>query len=229
MNKLDPNNLCSHGGDSLAYLYDEMAVVEREKFEVHLADCTTCIDDFAELSQSRYPVFEWKHMEFDPLPTPRVVIPSEAASVSWFDKLRASFALRPAFAFGSLAAIAVVASLAALVLIGGSTGIMEVAGVVPTPAPVMPSPENTVQPSDRAMQPVPVVNEQAPGIRRDGGTKVVKASTSASKPPAHSARPKATQQAKRNEPLPALNSTDENEDDSLRLADIFEEIGTSES
>jgi hypothetical protein len=57
----------------------------------------------------------------------------------------------------------------------------------------------------------------------------VKASAPASKPAAPLTKPKATQQAKRNEPLPALNSGDEDEDDSLRLADIFEEIGTSES
>ena len=225
MNKLDANNLCSRGGDTLAYLYDEMAAAERERFEVHLADCTTCIDDFAELSQSRYPVFEWKQLEFDPLPTPRVVIPFEAASVSWFDRLRTAFALRPAIAFGSLAAIAVVASLAAFVLIGGSSGKMEVAGGASTPAPVMPSPEATVQP----VQPVVAANEPRADIRRIEAPKVVKSSTSASKPAAHSARPKATQQAKRNEPLPALNSTDEDEDDSLRLADIFEEIGISES
>lgn len=225
MNKLDANNLCSHVGDTLAYLYDEMASAEREKFEIHLADCTTCIDDFAELSQSRYPVFEWKQLEFDPLPTPRIGIPFEAASVSWFDKLRASFALRPAFAFGSLAVIAVLASLAVFVMIGGAGGNTEVAGVPPTPAPVMPSPEATVPP----VQSVVAANEPKVDIRRDETAESVKTSTSASKPAKRSARPKATQQAKRNAPVPALNPVDEDEDDSLRLADIFEEIGTSES
>ena len=226
MKGLDANNLCTHGGDMLAYLYNEMALTDRETFEVHLADCGTCIDDFAELSQSRYPVYEWKRVQFDPLPTPRVIIPVEAASISWFDKLRASLALRPAFAFGSLAAIAVVASLAAFALIGGSTGNTEVAGFEPTPS-VMPSPEASVQPPARAIQPVAASNQPKADVRRDEEPKTVKVSASASRTAERLAKPKATQQAKRTEQLPTLNPVDEDEDDSLRLVDIFEEIGTS--
>lgn len=228
MNKPNANNLCTHGGDMLAYLYNEMTGADREMFEEHLSDCGTCIDDFAELSQSRYPVFEWKQLEFDPMPTPTIVLPVEDARVSWFDKVRAAFALRPAFAFGSLAAIAVIASLAAFVLIGGSSADVDVAGGVPTPAPIVPSPEAPARIPDRAIEPV-AANDTKPEIRRNETPKVVKASAPTSKPAAPLTKPKATQQAKRNEPLPALNSGDEDEDDSLRLADIFEEIGTSES
>jgi len=75
---------------------------------------------------------------------------------------------------------------------------------------------------------VAAANEHKSEVKSDEAPKVVKAST-ASKPSTPSARPKAMQQARRNEPLPALNSAEEDEDDSLRLADIFEEIGTSES
>jgi len=226
MKGLDANNLCTHGGDMLAYLYNEMPSADRETFELHLADCGTCIDDFAELSQSRYPVFEWKRLEFDPLPTPRVVIPFEAARASWLDKLRASFAFRPAFAFGSLAAIAVAASLAAFVLIGGSKTKNDIAEVAPVVTPVLPTPQVDLPLPDQASTTVTDVDEAAD--RRAETTRPIKASSEAPKRAEHAAKPKVAQQAKRNERIPTFNTVDD-EDDSLRLADIFEEIGTSES
>jgi hypothetical protein len=223
MKDQDANNLCTHGGDILAYLYNEMPSADRETFELHLADCGTCIDDFAELSQSRYPVFEWKQLEFDPLPTPRVVIPFESPSVSWFDKLRASLAFRPAYAFGTLAAVALFASIAAMILLRGSSD-AEVANVAPVAAPGLPSPLVEIEEPEIPSR-VLVEEPQKSPSRRDF-PKVVKASVTDAKPATRSAnRLKTTQQARRQEPLPALNSIDEDEDDSLRLADIFDEVG----
>lgn len=225
MKGLDANNLCTHGGDMLAYLYNEMAPADRETFEVHLADCGTCIDDFAELSQSRYPIFEWKQLEFDPLPTPRVLVPFETQAVSWFDKLRASLAFRPAFAFGTVAAVAVLASITAFVVIRGS-GSTEVANVAPVVTPSLPSPSTEIdEPEGRSKV---LVEEPRKEPSRSEAPKVVKASGRNAKPTIQPNRLKTTQQARRNESLPTLNSVDEDEDDSLRLADIFDEIGTSE-
>ena len=225
MKKGEANNLCTHGGDMLAYLYNEMSAVDRDSFELHLADCGTCIDDFAELSQSRYPVFEWKQLEFDPLPTPRIIIPmEEAETVSWFDKLRASFAFRPALAFGSLAAIAVVASMMAFVLMNES-GKVEVAGVEPISTPILPTP--TLEVSQPPQKPVVAVDEPKTVEPGNISPKVVRASTSDVKPATRTVRPKASQQAKRGEPVPTLSPVEEDEDDSLRLTDIFDEIGTS--
>src|SRR5688572_12265007 len=87
-------NSCSLGGNMLAYLYDELSSDGRECFESHLADCSLCIDEFAELSEARYSVYEWKNVEFAPLKTPRFVVPVERtpAVVSWVDSVRAAFA-----------------------------------------------------------------------------------------------------------------------------------------
>lgn len=220
MKEVKADNLCSHGGDMLAYLYDEMTTADRDAFELHLADCGTCIDDFAELSQSRYPVFEWKQLEFDPMPTPRVVIPFEEPSVSWIEKLRASFVFRPSFAFGSVAAIALFGLLAAFVLLrgSGSEETLAQADPVPTPATVV-----TPLPVEPTTAPKPAVDP----IRTDSPT-VVKASLPAPKP-GRAVKPKAAPVPKRSQPLPTLSNADDIEDDSLRLADIFEEIDTSES
>ena len=68
---------CSHGEEMLAYLYDELSPDGRERFETHMESCFECIDEFAELAFSRYSVFEWKSLEFAPLPTPKFVVPVE--------------------------------------------------------------------------------------------------------------------------------------------------------
>ncbi|MEO5859476.1 MAG: zf-HC2 domain-containing protein [Pyrinomonadaceae bacterium] len=222
MKGFDANNLCIHGGDMLAYLYDEMVSSDREMFEVHLADCGTCIDDFAELSQSRYPVFEWKRSEFDPLPTPRIVIPFEAAvSVSWFQHIRTMLFVRPSLAFGGLSSAIVVAVITGYFIIGSPSRYTEVArDAEPKTSPsrtavVNPLPADVS--ADQTSKPSKVLTE---------GPKATKVST-ATKPPVRQPRARPVQQAKRTDAIPVMSSIDEDEDDSLRLADIFAEIGTS--
>jgi anti-sigma factor RsiW len=221
MKEANADILCTHGGDMLAYLYDEMTAVDRDSFELHLADCGACIDDFAELSQSRYPVFEWKQLEFDPLQTPRIVIPVEEAKVSLLDKLRASFVFRPSFAFGGVAAVALFGSLAAFVLLGGSDTDGTIAQA-DQPAP----------PAAVSVAPLPIESEDIPyatddPVRVESPT-VVKTSVQPAKP-TRAVKPKTAPAQKRSQPLPTLSNSDEIEDDSLRLADIFDEIDTSDS
>lgn len=222
MKGLDADNLCTHGGDMLAYLYSEMAAVDREMFEVHLAECGTCIDDFAELSQSRYPVFEWKRLEFDPLPTPRVVIPFEAPSLSWFDQIKTAFSLGPRLAFGGVGAAMILAVITGYFIFGGTSGTTEVAQEVkPSSSPnrvAIPIPSPTTE----DVSPARNENPKSTDV-----PKPIKVAAS-SRPTAQSPKPKPAQQPKRNDPIPVMSSIDDDEDDSLRLADIFEEIGTGE-
>lgn len=216
------NNLCDHGGDVLAYLYNEMPTAGRDSFEMHLADCGTCIDDFAELSQSRYPVFEWKQLEFDPMPTPRVVVPFEA-SVSWFEKLRAAFSFRPGFAFGSLAVFAVLAAITAFVVIRDA-GSLDVADIAPIATPDLAAPTQVVDgPVPEREVAVEEPREERTAQDERTSVKPVVSNAKAVKP----VKPKATQQARQVDKLPTLNGVEDDEDDSLRLADIFDEIGTS--
>lgn len=224
MKRIAANNVCSYSDDILAYLYKEMAAADRETFETHLADCGACIDDFAELSQSRYPVFEWKKAEFDPLPTPPIGIPDKAAaSISWMQKIRYAFAFRPALGLGAAAAAVFASILTAFILFGGSGSDQEVAREIEpaaSPARVVPNVVSTGEATAdvRSQEPVP-----APYV----APKVVQTSTS-NKPAVRAVKPKASQPKKRDEPVPVLSTLDEDEDDSLRLSDIFDEIGTSE-
>src|SRR5881392_3406899 len=94
---------CKFNGDMVSYMYGELPSDESTVFEQHLLDCTNCTDEFAAISSSRYEVYDWKKLEFDPLETPSFEIPvGEAAGVSWSDKVRAVFArgwMVPAFSF----------------------------------------------------------------------------------------------------------------------------------
>ena len=66
---------CGFADDIVAYIYDEIGQNERRKFESHLAGCTACTDEFAGISNARFSVFEWRREEFANLPTPEIVIP----------------------------------------------------------------------------------------------------------------------------------------------------------
>ena len=215
-------NLCTQGGDMLAYLYNEMLPGDRDRFELHLADCGTCIDDFAELSQSRYPVYEWKQVEFEPMTTPRVVIKYGEVSASLFDRFRAAFSFSPRFAFGGFAGLVLAVVVTTYVLFSGSPARDVAQGVEPSASP------------DRvavitATLPEPVKeSEAAKPVERIPRPEVVRAS-STSKRTSRAPRTKAiTPAPKKNERFPVYSTAEDDEDDSLRLSDIFAELDTSE-
>lgn len=86
-------NSCSFSRELVPYMYDEQNVADRDMFEMHLADCGTCTDEFAELSFARYSVFEWNKLEFSALETPTIVIPYETVAVGWFARIREAMSL----------------------------------------------------------------------------------------------------------------------------------------
>ena len=220
MERVD-ETLCTQGSDMLAYLYDEMPLADRDRFELHLADCGTCIDDFAELSQSRYPIYEWKQFEFDRLPTPRVDIPYGEATVSWFDRFRAAFAFNPAYAFGGIGAVLLAGFMTSYFLFSGSN-VDEIAmDAQPSPSPLVAS---TIAPLPTTVDQATKSSATAPPSK----PKVVSASMptrTASKP----VKTKATAPTpKKSNRVPVYSTTEDEEDDSLRLADIFAELDTSE-
>lgn len=215
-------NLCPPGGDILAYLYNEMAPVDRERFELHLADCTDCIDEFADLSQGRHPVYEWKQLEFDQLLTPKIAIPYSSASVSWFDELSAAFAFDRRFAFGAAAALllAVVAGYLTF-----STPAEDIAqNVEPSPSPERIAVEQVLppQPAAERWDVQPVIDDKTEPV------KVSRRSRPAAG--ARSTKPASRATPKKIESIPVYSTIDEEdeEDDSLRLTDLFAELGTSE-
>jgi len=68
---------CPNSDTVVSYLYDELTIDAKLKFEDHLADCSYCIDEFAAVSMSRFEVFDWQLVEFADMPTPAFYIPHE--------------------------------------------------------------------------------------------------------------------------------------------------------
>ena len=240
VNKTD--NTCSFGGDMLAYLYDELSSDGRERFETHLEDCTHCIDEFAELSEARYSVYEWKNVEFAPLATPRFVVPVEeaGAGVSWLDSIRA------VFGFNGTAAIA--GGFAVLVL-----GVFGIAMFLSFPE--APTVANLDQPRPPAAEaPIVVVptgndlktaevrkaevlttdNAKVTDRRVDQATvEVRKQPETARVKPARPSRVETVQTrrtptGRRLDNSPTLGQYVEDRDESLRLSDLFDDLDSRE-
>lgn len=217
-------NLCTHGGDMLAYLYDEMTPADRERFDLHLSDCGTCIDDFAELSQSRYPVYEWKQTEFDPLSTPQVVIPYREATASWFDKFRAALAFTPRFALGGAAGLILAGVVTAYVFLSGSPVNDLAQKAKPSPSP---SRTAAVLPPARPSDPEASETTTAQTSKRPSAPQPAKVNTR-SKSPAKMVKSDVKPTPKKNDTVPVYSTVEDEQDDSLRLSDIFAELDTSD-
>ena len=222
-------NSCVRTGDIVAYMYDELETGERSRFEKHLADCMSCIDEFAAVSDARFAVYEWHKEEFTPLPTPEFSIPYTAdpqPSIGFFaavgDMIRG--AGWPVAAAASLVLI-VGLVLAATIFTdtGGQIAQVEVKnGSQPAEAriaelPEMPEP--VVEKSEvrgSSMSPA-VFKARSSQPRADRYTK--RNSRKTVKPPARTEPSPVMSKA------PVLSSYEENEDRSLRLSDLLDEIG----
>ncbi|MEP7148816.1 MAG: zf-HC2 domain-containing protein [Acidobacteriota bacterium] len=237
---------CKFNPNMVPYLYGEMSGRERSAFESHLVACTLCTDEFASISNARYEVYDWKKLEFDPLETPRFEIPSEefAAEGSvfgWVEKLRAGFATGWLVPSAALAALAIVSVFAALLIslpdnrqdIAAKNDNSNIAAVgSSTVTPATSDPETAANSEDEIQD---VINNE---IRVDAADRQPKRLRSSA--PGHP-RPRnpvvnakltqlhtseAKQATTRNleKSVPRLNEFADDEDTSLRLAELFENI-----
>lgn len=238
---------CEYADGIVSYLYREMPDSERNVFETHLTQCYSCTDEFAGISVARYSVYEWKKLEFATIATPRIVIPYETANsearASWFDKLReaVSFAHGRQIAGVGLAAIAVISG---VVMFGSEfrNGSDEIAGtananqaepvsrvIPPETSSVSSEPVKTAE-----RKPSAPVFAGVPAAERNGSGKPVKISSGSTRN--RDAKPsnatvggdKTNGGRSLSRPMPSLNDFAEEDDKSLRLAEVFEDIETSE-
>lgn len=92
---------CVSENEIVSYLYDEMPRAARTRFERHLVDCSLCTDEFADISDARFSMYEWNREEFVNIPTPKIAIPyrpvplarSEESSNGFFEGIRAWLSL----------------------------------------------------------------------------------------------------------------------------------------
>jgi anti-sigma factor RsiW len=222
------NTNCNSGAAMVGYIYGELNAADRVVFEDHLLDCTACTDEFASVAESRYAVYEWQKLEFEPLETPRFVIPYAEPSVSWLDAIKGMFATGPRLATaGAFGLLIVAVGFAAIFISSGTTDVVSTPDiqVIDTfPESVAKSDESlpetvpgSVEPEER-VSPVVAVADTAPKVEKR--PKPLNLRRTARRP-----------QNIRNETqakAPRLNDFEDLSDDSLRLADLVADIDTKE-
>lgn len=218
---------CSASEELVAYLYDEMNVLERTAFESHLVGCDPCTAEFAELSFARLDVYEWNRDEFAKMATPRIVVPygESRTQVSWLDAIRGFLSAPARFATaGGAFAVAAVAFGVWFIM----PGTIEVASNVNTVSPVAERPVNNVQPPVTDEKPtapqIAVANKLETDVRAVR-TSVEKNVRPATPPRQVREQPKGAQpvQAQR-QSAPRLNDFEDEDDNTLRLGDLLAEV-----
>jgi hypothetical protein len=244
------NPSCGFAGDIVSYLYDEIDAAEKLKFETHLAGCTTCGAEIAAFSGVRASVADWREADFGWLPSPDIVIPYEklperAPAVvqtrgTILTDLRRIFSFTPwPPAFAALGALAILAGLAFFGIRYLNRSETTIADNRRTDRPIA-SPTAGASPKETTVATgEPPVKQKAPDeiVKAQGNTQPepVRASTTpvqpkkVAQPAAATANPnKPGEKNLKSQKAPSLNNYAEEEDSTLRLADLFEEIDTRE-
>lgn len=244
---MDTNNHssdCGFGERLVSYLYDEAVGAEKAAIEMHLDKCAVCAEEFAAMSGVQFAVSDWKKREFDALPTPAISIPyaptgtpqravAPDATDTWLSALRNLFTLSPAWSL-TAASIAVFLMVGAIGLISLTKRGDEVAGganVKVTPAPSassavsQPTPPSTpVKKDDSVTGPAKPTPAATPDASKSGAVKV------SPRPPVRTASTDGPAKQVKRQSKPDVREqesavSDDEEDDGLRLAELFDEIG----
>jgi len=226
---------CKDSAFIVPYMYGELSSSDCASFESHLLDCGECTDQFADISNARYEVYEWKKLEFEPLSTPKIKIAyaqvHSADGYSWFEKVRAALAhgwSAPGFAF---AGMAIVATFAVLMVTTRDTDNGNVASAnvnvqVESNSATIPSPvTKKVVADDRALDPVGPTRIKAEPAGRNEAKRV---NQTRKTPRRQMAETRSTSAQNLPRSAPSLNEFAEDEDTSLRLAELFDDIETSD-
>jgi hypothetical protein len=232
MNGKQNESDCGFAESMVSYMYDEIGPAESQAFESHLIDCGRCTDEFAELSTARLAMFEWNRDEFAHIVTPQFVNPALASAApgrlaAFIEGLR-----------GLLAPLTTAAAAVVLLLITGlglylNSGISspQIASNTAKQEPVQPMATDDSFPINKPVEPqvegeevmsTAAATSPLPQAVRARSRKIQQVSAPSVRRPGTSQRATRTIEPGR---TPVLSSFKETEDRSLRLADLFDEIG----
>ncbi len=244
---------CAFAESLVAYLYDEAGAAEKIALETHLENCASCADELAEIGFARTAVHEWRVAEFDVLPTPVFEIPMQTVqspaitedSPSWFAGWRQIFSFKPALAMSSLVILVAFFGIAAFIFNFKSDE--QVAEKLDnknlTKSVASPTVEKNVEPKKEIVSDKNSADAETTALtsapKNIADKKAVSAKTAAVKisteTPSKISPVKVVQKDVKRMPktntaaksdVPRLTEADDEEDDSIRLADLFDEIGT---
>ena len=241
-------NKCTFNGDVVAYIYNEMRASDRERYDDHLQKCGPCIDELASLSHAAFSLREWKELEFAPMSSPIIDVPrpvdaSTNSSSGWLIGLRELFQV-PRMVAAGFSAAALVGVLVLAGLVYELRGPVDVAVLENGNLPAA-SPERSVAASrndDGVKTSVEtVVKDFVQTTQSDTGIPVQPNVTSLKPEPAKDVRTSSRPTDRRTNSnrsnrgsdttitrSPRLLDYEEVQDDSLRLADLLEDIETSD-
>jgi len=218
---------CGHSAELMSYLYGELDREESRVFKTHIDTCRSCAAESVEFAGLRESIAEMR-AEFQGLPTPPIDIPYRAREVgsepiSIFESIRAFLAGFRAFSVGA-AAVFLLAFGVGLYFLTADRG-SDLAGGNQNRKNAIASP--TVEPTaSRTPETVKseTVNPNAPTTPAP-----VKAAdkrvTPEPKPKPETRRTAPNSNKKPKQSAPIFDEGEE-EDDTLRLADLFGDIGT---
>lgn len=229
---------CVSGDTLVAYMYGELAQSEKEVFEAHLGACQACIDEFAEVSYARFDVYDWQRSEFAPLATPVIRFEGEVERSSFTARLRRILLPVPVWAVAALVFVA--AGIAAVALLR-STETNETAANVRAPQLAAATSEAR-QTDAEQVGPGKIETKAVPGSAHENA----RAAAARWKPaPKNLHAPQmvrmaaapgprnvsrlhtvASQKSRDSSLAPRLNDFSEEEDDGLRLAELFDDVDT---
>ena len=234
------NSNCPRQDQIVSYLYREMTTAETERFEAHLATCSSCVDELAAVSEPRLSVYEWRTNVFDKIPAPSIRLPlvkeQRAHSEGLLGRLTALLAGWPAgLRVGVGFATVLILAVSVFILTRPFAG-TEVARSVDVPKAddrssiaepslsrsegsstvvVPPEVDHTVS------EPSIPVHETGRARREISDRRTLPTARTGRTEVASNRKAKTTTQRSLR-----LNNFDDDEDTTLRLADILEEVGS---
>jgi hypothetical protein len=230
---------CKFNTDIVPYMYGELSASESSEFETHLLDCVECTDEFASISSARYEVYDWKKLEFDSLATPHMEIPYEAtvavaSPISWPEKVRLAFGRGWAIPGLGFAALAVISIFAGMLTWSPGNDNNEVVRAVDnsnTPTTSNPIGISTPAKTGTVSQPEAKGDDRPasrPAPLQAASNRTEQRRVSKNAKLTQTRAPDAKQASTQNEKMvvPRLNDFAEDEDTSLRLAELFDDIET---
>ncbi len=238
------NSSCAFGEQIVSYIYNEASAKERNEFESHLPNCLSCADEIAGFGLVRSSISEWRREELFVLESPALKIPALRPIVAtsekgtWIDELRKLFSFSPAWAAGF--AVLIICVGLVWLFFGNSKNemIVEIPPIVEEKPIEQPKEENAfVKPQDE--KPVEIPQKVKQTEQKTVAPKNRETIKAVNTPKLKSVQPKfnnsmATnkQNLNRNnksntvqkQEAPTLSGVSDEDDKSLRLAELFNEI-----
>ncbi len=243
------NPTCTFAESLVSYLYGEISDANKVEFEIHLESCANCHNELVQFGFARSAVQEWRSVEFEKLATPVFDVPTgnsksptAARPLSWFAEFSELFKFKPAMA---MAAFAVAVGLFGFaVFMFDFKGEGEIAKksddqnmIQPDISPTLEkkgeqSETNIGKDEDKIVEPTKINNKNQVKLKTTANKDKL---TTPGKYPAGVVTIRTVENTRKGNPkpnalpktkVPRLSDEEETEDNSVRLADLFDEIET---